>query len=97
MKQEPSYDLKKAAQKHGFTFIPLPPNAEYQKGRTYWCGYWSRWYQVINVNYQGAEKNRELVSVTIRWQDGTVGTHCTPLHPAWDWELQWPEDKPPRL
>jgi len=67
MKQGPSYDLKKAAQKHRFSFIPLPPNAEYQKGRTYWCGYSSRWYRVIDVNNQGTENNRELVSVTIRW------------------------------
>ena len=97
MGQEPSYSLKQAAKQYGFSFVALSRGAVYEAGKTYWCNYWSRWYQVTDVKYQKAGRNQELVSVTIRWQNGELATHRTPLHPEWDWELRWPQNRQPQF
>lgn len=72
-----------------FNLIPkeLPPDAQYVVGRTYWCNYWERWYRVLCVKFSG----KNLDSVTVEWQDGSITTHCTNLRPGEDLELQWAE------
>lgn len=85
------YGLKKAINETGFIPIELHKNAIYEEGKTYWCGYWSQWYKVLNAEYVTHRNYKELVSVTVQWQDGRIGTHCTALDPWNDWELQWTE------
>jgi hypothetical protein len=89
MHREYSWDLKRAIEKHGFRPIQLWKNSKYEKGKTYWCGYWCKYYRVLDVTY---EQGR-LKSVTVEWQDGHKGTHCTWLRWESDWELRWSEGK----
>lgn len=78
------YDLDKAVEKYGFTPVKLTKNARHETGKTYWIGYWSKYYTVLAVN------GRE---VTVKWQDGKINTHMTSLNHLYDWELKWPVDK----
>lgn len=85
-----NWSLQKAMAKEGFSAVPLSPGAVYETGKSYWCSYWSRWYQVLGVR----RDKGKIVSVTVRWEDGEVGTHATPLRPVEDWEIIWPDREP---
>jgi hypothetical protein len=80
------WDLTKAIEKHGFKVIPLQENAKHELGKTYWSGYWLRWYKIIDV-----EKNDRVTYVTAQWDDGHTTRHCTSLDVYRDYELQLPE------
>ena len=85
-----NWNLRNAMEKEGFSAVPLQPGAVYEAGKSYWCSYWSRWYQVLGIRWD----KREIASVTGKWQDGEIGTHATPLRPAEDWEIIWPDGEP---
>ena len=73
--------------------ISLPEwNPLYLIGETYWCGYWQKYYTVENVNYsahllQGKPYMR-LKDVTVVWEDGKKGTHCTDLDAKRDYRIK---------
>lgn len=54
----------------------LSDNSRYEVGQYYWCGYWSKWYKVENAEY---DSDGFLKYVSITWEDGTSGEHCTRL------------------
>jgi len=83
MKRTYSWELKRAIEKHGFTPHQLHKGERYKIGSVYWNGYWQKWYKVVNVVYS----NNSLQSVTVKWEDGKDGKHCTPLDINRDWEL----------
>lgn len=74
-----SYELDKLVRALEFVPYKLKRNANYEVGKTYWCSYWSKWYEVLAVN------GRE---VTIKWQDGKIATHSTALDTRRDYELR---------
>ena len=80
------WKLKQEIEKEGFKPVQIAKDSKYEKGKRYWCGYWQEWYDVLAVEY---DKNYSwcLISVTVKWQDGETGTHCTQLDPRWDYEL----------
>lgn len=84
-----SWNLKQAITKHGFTPKPLTKNSLYEVGKIYWCGYWGRYYKVLAVEYDHAYKFPVLKFVTVEWEDGHIGTHCTRLDPYRDYKLIW--------
>lgn len=86
-----SYELKKAIEKYGFIPKELPKNAKYEARATYWCGYWSKWFKVLEAKYKRYGKVEHLSSVTVQWEDGKIGTHQTSLDVFHDWKLLWPE------
>jgi len=86
-KKRPCWNLNRAIVQYGFTPVELSQNAEYEANKTYWCGYWVKWYRVLNAVYENHGRIRLLKSVTVQWQDGTTTTHCTNLDPQHDWEL----------
>ena len=63
--------------------IELPQNPLYLKGETFWCGYWQKYYTVIDANYapylSKGKVRMHLNNVTIKWEDGKIATHCTTL------------------
>jgi 5'(3')-deoxyribonucleotidase len=79
--------LQRKFEEYGFTPVELSPHATYEIGKKYWCGYWSRWYKVLNAVYQDHGNWKELKSVTVEWQNGEISTHCTSLDPKNDYEL----------
>ena len=84
-----SLELKKAIEKFGFKPIELEKNAIYEVNTTYWCNYWDKWYKDIDVKYECFKTHLYLKSVTIKWQDGKIATHCTNLDRSKDWKLLW--------
>jgi hypothetical protein len=80
-----SWNLKRAIEKHGYTPKELAPNARYEAGKTYWCGYWQKHYEVIEAEYDN--NTGRLKSVTVKWDDGKIGQHCTLLDTRRDWLL----------
>lgn len=81
-----SWDLQRAIEKYGFLPVKLWKNSKYQKDHFYWCTYWSKWYQVLDAEYEWSH----LKHVTVKWHDGHIATHCTSLRSS-DWELAWPD------
>ena len=59
--------------------LPLPKFPKYIVGKTYWCGYWQKYYTVLDSKYEKCGKYEHLISVTIKWEDGKVATLCTSL------------------
>lgn len=47
-----------------------------QVGGRYFCGYWQQEYDVLDL----VTEPRATWSITVRWADGTTGTHFT----SWD-------------
>ena len=43
----------------------------YEKGKTYYCGYWCKKHTVIDI-----KDNGDIVS---KWEDGQITVHATPL------------------
>ena len=85
MSKKYSWELKRAIKKHGFIPKELSADARYEAGKIYWNGYWQKYYEVIEVEY--SDNTNRLQFVTVRWEDGRVGQHCTPLDINRDWEL----------
>ncbi len=81
-----SWNLQRAIEKYGFHPVKLCVKSKYQKHHFYWCNYWSKWYQVLDVEYEWVH----LKYVTVKWHDGHIATHCTSLDHR-DWELIWPD------
>lgn len=89
-----SYDLKKLIEA-GIVkdVLPLPKeNPLYIVGDYYWCGYWQKYYQVLHAHYEPHRDEKcklfhRMKSVTVKWQDGSVGTHRTSLDPMRDYRL----------
>lgn len=67
--------------------IKLPEQPKYEEDKIYWCGYWQQYYTVNNAEYERHGKHDHLKSVTITWEDGRTGTHCTSLDNKHDYEL----------
>ena len=80
-------NLKRAMEKNGFTPVRLDAVALYEAGKTYWCGYWGKWYCVLRVVYDQYYSRLVLKSCTVLWEDGEITTHCTPLDPRVDYML----------
>lgn len=53
---------------------PLPPFGGHVEGKTYFCSYWQTTYTVLQLHGTGLDW-----SVTVRWADGHINTHCTHL------------------
>ena len=66
---------------------PVKTSDKYVVGQNYWCGYWNKTYKVIDVCYENIQGHLFLSSVTVEWEDGTVGTHCTRLNPRGDYKI----------
>ena len=78
------YELRRQLQQGKWnTAIPVKADDKYQVGQWYWCGYWHKAYKVLDVEYSGCH----LEYVTVLWEDGTKGTHCTSLDPRFDYRL----------
>lgn len=78
--------------------IPLPKyNPLYLVGETFWCGYWQKYYKVLDANYSPylikGKVFMRLDSVTVEWEDGRHSTHCTELNPTRDFRLIIKEKK----
>lgn len=82
-----SYGLNQLLKSSNIKIKELPENALYEKGKTYWCGYWQQWYKVLHVVYDYSYSCPVLKSVTVEWQDGRIGNHKTSLEPSRDYEL----------
>lgn len=72
--------------------LKLPKNPLYLKGETFWCGYWQKYYTVIDANYTPimGRNNKiffRLKEVTVKWSDGKTTTHCTELNPLRDYRI----------
>lgn len=59
-------------------YIPyrVSRNSKYESNRTYFSGYWSQAFRVINVKY---DEHGLLENANIRWDDGCYGLICTDL------------------
>lgn len=82
-----SYGLDQLLKSSDIEVKELPKNPIYEKGKTYWCGYWQQWYKVLHVVYNYSYSRPLLESVTVEWQDGRIGNHSTALDPSRDYEL----------
>jgi hypothetical protein len=51
-----------------------PMHGGYELGKTYRIAYWQQNCTVLAVKGEGWDW-----SVTVQWDDGRIGTHCTPL------------------
>lgn len=89
-----NYALRRAIWTQGFSVAQLAPDAAYEVGKCYWCNYWGRWYQVLEVERRAGKKDTAFLQVKVKWQDGTVATHATNLNPMEDWEVIWPDGRP---
>ena len=73
------------------TVLQLPENPMYYVGKTYWCGYWHKYYTVKDASYTPyLVKGRPYMSlnnVTVEWEDGRVTTHSTHLNPKKDFRI----------
>lgn len=67
--------------------IPLLKCSKYEVNKTYWCGYWHKYYTVLAVDYVKYGSFDHLKSVKIRWEDGTEREHCTALDTRYDYEI----------
>lgn len=65
----------------------LPKYPLYVVGKTYWCGYWQKYYTVIEASYEKCGRYQHLRSVSVQWEDNEAGTHCTALDNQRDYEL----------
>lgn len=67
--------------------IKLDRFPKYLKGKTYWSGYWQKWYKVLSVEIDRTVKPNRMKSVTIQWEDGRLVNHCTRLDSDRDFEI----------
>ena len=73
------YELDKLVQEMRFVPYKLKKNSTYEVGKIYWCSYWHKWYEVLEV------KGR---NIKIKWQDGKIAEHSTSLDTLRDYELK---------
>lgn len=92
-----NYDLRKyLIENKNCTAISLRKyrNPMYQKGHFYWCSYWGKAYEVIDVIKEKIKNDKgyiftRLINVTVRWlDDDKIGNHCTSLDQR-DYELKY--------
>lgn len=50
-------------------------------GGRYLCGYWNKTYTVISIDMI---EGYSLPWITVRWEDGRIGRHCTAWEPKRD-------------
>lgn len=82
------YDLRKSLEKGKYkSAIPVTKADKYTPGQWYWCGYWHRAYKVLESHYKTVQGKSHLQSVTVQWDDGRIGTHCTGLDYKRDYKL----------
>lgn len=88
-----AYELNKLIEK-GIVkkVLKLPKNPLYLKGETFWCGYWLKYYTVLDASYvpvmgRNNKVFMRLKEVKIQWSDGKISTHCTELDPLRDYRL----------
>lgn len=67
--------------------VPVTKTDRYKPDQWYWCGYWHQAYKVLEANYQAIQGRLHLKNVTVQWDDGKVGTHCTSLDSDHDYKL----------
>lgn len=73
-----SYELDQLVRKK--KCVPYQyPTMKYRVGVTYWCGYWQKWFKVLDVDGR---------SITVKWSDGKIATHMTSLDRLRDYELR---------
>jgi hypothetical protein len=79
--------LKEIIEKRtGLKLSDIPRNAlkkfgGHEAGKKYYCGYWQKVYEVLEVKQ--VEDWRGW-SVVCKWDDGHINEHCTSLHPGHD-------------
>lgn len=72
--------------------LKLPRNPLYLKDEIYWCGYWHKYYKVLDAHYTPVMGlNHKVIfvlkEVTVKWADGKISAHCTQLNPLRDYRL----------
>lgn len=84
------FELGNLVKKRKFVPYGLPrENPVYEVGKIYWCGYWHQYYKVLSV---------EDRNVVVRWNNGRITSHCTPIDGRYDYELrrfEWKDDNSP--
>ena len=82
------YELNRVMKQGKFkSAVPVIKKDKYKVGQWYWCGYWQKAYKVLQANYYTVQGKPYLESVTVKWEDGSTGTHCTRLDPGHDYKL----------
>ena len=79
-----SYRLDQLVKERKFVPYRLNKNADYEVGKTYWCGYWQKWYKVLEVK----DNPRSYNGIKIEWEDGKIAEHGTSLDTRRDYELR---------
>lgn len=79
------YELDNLVKTSNFVPYKVKRKSRYEVGKYYWCGYWKKYYKVLDVEYS---TSGYLLNVTVQWQDGRTSTHKTPLDPRYDYELR---------
>lgn len=74
-----NYSLDKYVSELKFVPYKLHKGSSYMVGKTYWCGYWHKYYKVLEVNGR---------NVKIQWSDGKICEHCTSLDTLRDYILK---------
>ena len=73
------YELDKLVKELQFVPYRLKKTATYEVGKKYWCSYWLKWYEVLEVNGR---------QIKIKWEDGKIVEHSTSLDTLRDYELR---------
>lgn len=71
--------LTEVIQKRKLVPYRLTTPYNYEVGSTYWCGYWQKYYTVVEVNGR---------QVKVHWEDGSETLHSTSLNPVLDYRLK---------
>lgn len=83
------YNLKKSLEQGKYKSAILVTKADkYIPSQLYWCGYWHQAYKVLESHYKTVQGKLHLQSVTVQWDDGVIGTHCTQLDCKKDYKLE---------
>lgn len=64
------------------TGLKLKKATKYEKGKTYYCGYWGQTFKVIDIVPTIFGE-----SYKCQWSDGTISTHATKLNTKEDFEV----------
>lgn len=51
------------------------PYGGHEQGKRYYVAYWATSYEVLQIH----ESGDGTWSVTVKWADGSINTHATPL------------------
>lgn len=77
--------MKASERRTGLKLKELKKGAKHKVGKTYYCGYWGQTYEVLD--YTENTGDWRGWSVTCKWQDGRVNSHCTTLDVRQDFEV----------